>query len=581
MLDISIPKVIKVVTSAVAAQEFCNQYVKIVEKLDGTKLTFIRNSEPFDEDDYLKNWIVAYKEGVVFPEEFTGLVGRGREEEIKEKSAGRSQYAFVHNHLKRVHKNTADFPADYEFFIEFIQRKPTISRSYEKTGGLFLTGFGPTVFSLRGARITSLAEFENDSEKFEYFRNALELESYPVLFEGRLDSVDNLVAGSKDSSISSRFESMRQKLDSLIGTRSWKEALSLIIDVFSDFTSALGGDAEGVVITPLQDPATGQTTKYTGRLFKTSRSDQHDQEMRKMKKQQEFGEGTKDQEAAYYENLSRFIRAKIDEDDLDDESVSSMLAKISEIVYSMSRENFENEGVDNPRKDLIVIQDDAISAARNIVGKRASAGVKGRGSFVSIGVVPMAVKPLHKGHWAVIEQASRENDKVFLIVSAKSRESGGVEISGSDMIKIWKRYLEPILPENVDISYSGEPVGDTRGAIRAYANDPEVSFKLYAGEDDRDRFDPASLEKYYPVQYAAGRIFPVFVKNVLMPDGERISGTYMRDLLSKGDKEEFKSLLPENLDDDSKDSIWNVLYKKSNLSESMLRLMIRDCLIFH
>jgi hypothetical protein len=580
MLDISIPKVVKVITSAAAAAEFCNQYVRIVEKLDGTKLTFIRNSEPFDESNYLSNWIVAYKEGVVFPEEFTGLVGKGRDEEIRSKSAGRSQYAFVHEHLKRVHRNTSDFPTDYEFFIEFIQRKPTISRSYEKTGGLFLTGFGPTVFSLRGARITSLAEFENDYEKFEYFRQALDLESYPVLFEGRLDSVDNLVEGSSDSSIAIKFEDMRQKLDSLIQVGNWKEVLNLIVGVFSDFTSALGGDAEGVVISPLPDPNTGDSTKYTGKLFKTSRADQHDQEMRKIKKQQEYGEGTKEQESAYYENLSRFIRSKIDEDDLDDESLSSMLAKISEIVYEMSREDFANVGVENSRKELIVIQDDAIAAARNIAGKRSSAGVSGKGESVSIGVVPMAVKPLHKGHWAIIEQAARDNDKVFLIVSAKSRESGGVEISGSDMIKIWKRYLEPILPQNVDISYSGEPVGDTRGAIRAYANDPEVSFRLYAGEDDKARFDPASLEKYYPIQYASGRIEPVFVKNVELPGGGRISGTYMRELLANGDEGNFKSLLPDNLDDQSKDSIWKTLYRPQMISESSIRYFIRESLRF-
>jgi len=580
MLDISIPKVAKVVTSAASAEEFCNQYVRIVEKLDGTKLTFIRNGEPFDADNYLNNWIVSYKEGIVFPEEFSGLVGRGREEEIRKKSAGRSQYAFVHEHLAQVHKNTADFPKDYEFFVEFIQRKPTISRSYEKTGGLYLTGFGPTVFSLKGARVTSLAEFENDSEKFEYFRNALDLAPYPVLFEGRLDSADSLVEGSADPNIASKFENMRQELEDLIAVRSWKAVLSRIIDVFSDFTSSLGGDAEGVVISPLADPDTGQTTRYTDKLFKTSRADQHDQEMRKIKKQQEFGEGTKEQEVSYFDNLSNFVKSQISNDDLDNESLTSILSKISEIVYSMSRADFEKIGVDNVRKDLIVIQDDAISVARNIVGKRIAAGVRDSESSVSIGVVPMAVKPLHKGHWAIIEKAASENDKVFLIVSAKSRESGGIEISGSDMIKIWKRYLEPILPQNVDISYSGEPVGDTRGVIRLYTNDPEVSFKLYAGEDDKDRFDPASLEKYYPAQYAAGRIEPVFVKNVLLPDGGRISGTYMRGLLAQGKREEFESLLPDNLEDEAKGAIWEMLYKKEAIKESSIRYFIRESLRF-
>jgi hypothetical protein len=503
-----------------------------------------------------------------------------RKEEIEKQSAGRSQYSFVHRHLQRVHPNTADFPLNYEFFIEFIQRKPTISRSYEKTGGLFLTGFGPTTYSLKGARVTSLAEFENDAQKKEYFRESLELSQYPVIFEGRLDSSENIINGSRDDLIRSAFESKAQEIDLFVSQNNWKSVLDIIVNVFSDFTSSLGGDAEGVVLSPLKDPDSGETTRFTGKLYKTSRSDQHDQEMRKLKKQQEFGEGTAEQEAVYFRNLSDFIRSKIDENDLDDDSIESAIEFLSRLVYKMSLDNFADIGVENPRKNLINIQDDAIASARNLVGKRAAVGSSKRKERSYIGIVPMAVKPLHKGHWAIIEQAARDNDKVFLIVSAKSRESGGVEISGSDMIKIWKRYLEPILPQNVDISYSGEPVGDTRGAIRAYANDPEVSFRLYAGEDDKARFDPASLEKYYPIQYASGRIEPVFVKNVELPGGGRISGTYMRELLANGDEGNFKSLLPDNLDDQSKDSIWKTLYRPQMISESSIRYFIRESLRF-
>jgi len=578
MLDISIPKIVKTVTSNIAAREFCNQYVKVEEKLDGTKLTFIRNDQPFDETDYLKNWIVAYKEGVVFPEEFAGLDLSRRREEIEKQSAGRSQYSFVHKHLQRVHPNTASFPLDYEFFIEFIQRKPTISRSYEKTGGLFLTGFGPTTYSLRGARVTSLAEFENDSQKKEYFREALELEQYPIIFEGRLDSSENIIRGSRDESIRSAFRSRAQEIDLFISQNNWKSVLDVIVSVFSDFTSSLGGDAEGVVVSPLQDPATGETTRFTGKLYKTSRADQHDQEMRKLKKQQEFGEGTAEQEAVYFGNLSDFLREKIDENDLDDDSVTSAIDFLSRIVFGMTLEDFADIGVENPRKSLINIQDDAISSARNLVGRRVAVGSNKRKERINIGIVPMAVKPIHKGHWQVIKQAASENDKVFLIVSAKSRDSAGVQISGSDMIKIWKRYLEPILPPNVDISYSGEPVGDTRGAIRSYANDSEVFFRLYTGEDDKDRFSEESLMKFYPTQYASGRLEPVFVKNVMLDDGGRISGTYMRELLANGNSEEFKALLPDELSDNSKEEIWSMLYRHTGISESILRMHIRECL---
>jgi|GEM_PF-3358215 len=602
MLDISIPPVYDVVTSAASAEEFCNQYLKIVEKLDGTKLTLIRNGEPFDKDNYLNNWIISYKEGVVFPEEFVGIAGRGREEEIKYQSSGRSQYSFIHDHLKRVHTNTADFPTDYEFFVEFIQRKPTISRSYEKTGGLYLTGFGPTVFSLKGARVTSLAEFENDADKFEAFRDALELSDYPALFEGRWDSADSIQEGVKSPQLAAVILPNLPKISSLISVGAWKDLIAFLagtkkkIDnktvkipgILSKFISTLGGEAEGIVITPLADPETGQTTKYTGKLFKVTHPEQHSQAARAQIKQAEFGEGSKEEEARYHGAISRFVRQKIEEDDLDDESLPTLLAKISEIAFSMTLEDFADLGVigrdedGNPasRKTLITMQEDLISSARNVAGKRASAGIGRSGDIVKIGVVPMAVKPVHRGHWSVIEQAAKENEKVFLIVSAKSRESGGFEISGSDMIKIWKRYLEPILPSNVDISYSGEPVGDTRGAVRAYSNDPEVFFTLYAGEDDKERFSDEKLANDYPVQFAEGRVKSETVKNVDLVPGVRIKGTYMRELLSQGSKEEFELLLPDDLSTEAKDSIWKILYKTGKISESSIRYFIRESLRF-
>jgi hypothetical protein len=578
MLDISIPRISKEIKTNAAAKEFCNQYVRVEEKLDGTKLTFIRNDTPFDEDDYLKNWIISYKEGVVFPEEFSGLDTARRREEIKTQSGGRSQYVFIHEHLKRVHPNTADFPLDYEFFIEFIQRKPTVSRTYEKTGGLFLTGFGPTVYSLKGSRVTSLATFENDAQKKEYFREALELEKYPVIFEGRLDSVENIIRGAKNSRIRSAFESRQDKIDEFISQNSWQAVLEIIVDIFSNFISDLGGEAEGVVVSPLPDPATGQTTRFTGKLFKASHPLQLVDKEREKKKREEFGEGTPEEESAYHGNISKFIRSKIEENDLYDEPVRSALDFLAKIVFNMSEEDFSNIGVENKNKKLIQFQEDAISAAGNILGKRAAVRSNKRKERINIGIVPMAVKPIHKGHWQVIKQAARENDKVFLIVSAKSRDSAGVQISGSDMIKIWKRYLEPILPPNVDISYSGEPVGDTRGAIRSYANDNDVFFRLYAGEDDKDRFSEESLMKYYPTQYAAGRLEPIFVKNVMLDDGGRISGTHMRDLLASRSEKQFVSLLPSDLDDRSKKEIWNILDKPETISEITLRSFVQMCI---
>ena len=73
MLDISIKALDKSITSKKKAIDFIKKHVRVVEKIDGTKLTLIRNDEPFDPDDYTKNWIVSYKGRIIYPTEFKGL----------------------------------------------------------------------------------------------------------------------------------------------------------------------------------------------------------------------------------------------------------------------------------------------------------------------------------------------------------------------------------------------------------------------------------------------------------------------------------------------------------------------------
>ena len=138
MLDISIKPLLKVVNKPAKALGFIKKHIVAVEKIDGTKLTLIRNDLPFDPRDYSKNWIVSYKGNVIYPSEFFGL--EGRDSEIKESAIGASQYKFVHDHLRKIHPRTASIPCDTEFFVEFVQNKPTVTRDYCVKHGLFLVG---------------------------------------------------------------------------------------------------------------------------------------------------------------------------------------------------------------------------------------------------------------------------------------------------------------------------------------------------------------------------------------------------------------------------------------------------------
>ena len=73
MLDISILNADKIVmdknkkVDTEKAHQFLNQNFTVEEKADGTKLTLYRNDRPFNPNDYTKNWIVAYKNQIIWP----------------------------------------------------------------------------------------------------------------------------------------------------------------------------------------------------------------------------------------------------------------------------------------------------------------------------------------------------------------------------------------------------------------------------------------------------------------------------------------------------------------------------------
>jgi hypothetical protein len=78
---------------------------------------------------------------------------------------------------------------------------------------------------------------------------------------------------------------------------------------------------------------------------------------------------------------------------------------------------------------------------------------------MKIGLIAMSGKPVTAGHWSLIETAAKENDLVKVYVSLSDRKRPGeLTVLGSDMEAIWKRYLQPILPKNVMVTYGGSPV---------------------------------------------------------------------------------------------------------------------------
>ena len=126
-----------------------------------------------------------------------------------------------------------------------------------------------------------------------------------------------------------------------------------------------------------------------------------------------------------------------------------------------------------------------------------------------IGLVPMAAKPYHAGHHALVEMASAQNDEVFVYVSTSNRErKGQLPILGADMVKIWQEQIENILPGNVRPVYGGSPVRKVYEELeRAEAETSDTIYRVYSDPaDTATNYKETSRLKSFPTLHQRGNV---------------------------------------------------------------------------
>jgi nicotinic acid mononucleotide adenylyltransferase len=157
---------------------------------------------------------------------------------------------------------------------------------------------------------------------------------------------------------------------------------------------------------------------------------------------------------------------------------------------------------------------------------------------MKIGLIAMSGKPVTAGHWSLIETAAKENDLVKVYVSLSDRKRPGeLTILGSDMEAIWKRYLQPILPKNVMVTYGGSPVRKIYEFLQE--SDEKGSdniFQIYGDPTDiSQNFPTKNMLRYVENLWKNDQII---LRKVSREGGIDISGTKMREFLSNGLKME-------------------------------------------
>ena len=204
---------------------------------------------------------------------------------------------------------------------------------------------------------------------------------------------------------------------------------------------------------------------------------------------------------------------------------------------------------------------------------------------MNIGLIPMAAKPYHAGHHALVEMAAGSNDEVLLYVSISDRKrEGELPVSGADMKKIWDEEIEKILPGNVTAVYGGSPVrhvydvlGNAEEKLVAGDYDGHV-YTVYSDPvDTASNYTEASRQKYFPtveaqgfVKFAAEDDPAAFTRGEGTPD---VSGTAMRSALQSCDIESFRTGMPADI---NVENVYNILCNKNSMDEAILRSLIQS-----
>lgn len=495
MLDISILNADKATTTPQKLQDFLSKTYYITEKFDGTKLTLWRNGEPWNAD-YTKNWVVAFKNQILYKEEFEDI----SRQDIMEFSVGISQYGLIHDHLEDNHINTKDFPLNTEVFIEFIQNKLTTTRDYHMKHGLYLIGYAKSSAEIVGGMIkTNPASFETIN-RFEY-ATVLDIATPPILFKGKLDSIESIDKGMLGHYPMEVWELYKSQYEA--------NPYETIKKVFLSIESSLGGKSEGVVL------------EANDAIYKFVQEDQYDKELRYAKKLRY--QATPEIETKYWYSINHFAKDFTKSMDFQ-KPLETLLKLLNYKVYKMSNNSiayaFESK-LEN-RKDLteedilMKIKDDLFLTAKQLILDRLPENQNAL--FIGKFRIPT------KAHIQIIEDALKEYSHVVVcIVKAKkdAKESLPLEVQ-SDI-------LTSIFGDSITI------ITHSTGNLTSIVNkSPKRLRYILAGSDRVDSYE-GQLKRHPSLSVVETKRKENF--------DEEVSATRAITSIKSGDLEEFEKMV--------------------------------------
>ena len=484
MLDISILNVDKALTTPEKIAQFLNSDVRIEEKVDGTKLTVVRNDKDFDPNDVMNNFIFAYKRTILYPEDHEGV----NREEARNASIGDAQYAFVLDHFSHVNPNLESLPKNTEFFIEYMMDKPTLTRDYEVKHRMMLIGYARTKYTEKAGLLTTHPE-NFESEKVKDFADLMDIDSPRVLVDGKIFPLYALKNSIKDREFQRAVDLEGKHFENDDEEKYYETLKRVLLNVESRY----GGKTEGVVIVYPE-----------GDMLKILQSDQHSKEVRAAKKERYAMEP--DSETTYFLEMKDIAERMLKKLDLN-EPFRKLLKEISVMAYEQEVKDLP----EHTKKKLIQMQEDLYHVLKYLLIKK----LPGNNVAMFIG----RLQPPTKLHMNIIRQGLRDFDNVVVaIVKGKKSDAKDNPFSFDTQ----KEIIHAVFPHVKVIQVA------TGNVLSAMAAADENINAILCGSD--------RVEGYRNQLKTNPEI--AVVETARNPDG--VSGTKLRQALLDGNEEEFE-----------------------------------------
>ena len=386
-LDVSIPAVAKVLTSAAKIEAFLNATVTVTHKTDGVKLTVVKAAD----DGKLSDWVFAYKGNVLYSTEFDYQP----DTKVKTEAIGASQFKRVFQHFAKLGKTAV--PVGTELFIEFLMSKPTLSSNYDKKHGMVLIGTSKSNWTEKfGKLVTKNSGMRYDQR--DAYAKALKIDVPQVLFVGSFASAASIERGIQHNGLKAEFNARKNSMH----FDNPEILLDDIREMLLAVESKYGGMEEGVVI------------DYNGQLMKFQQEYQLDQEARAAIKQR-YRNDDPIIETNYWAAVTRVALELSTSITVGSRKLDDLLAELS---LAMKRLVPSDVGIAHSKKTVAQIKDDIQLTAKTQLIKK----MKGNNNALVIGKFRILTKD---GHTKMIKRAQRLYDNVVicLVTSADTKET--------------------------------------------------------------------------------------------------------------------------------------------------------------